>query len=250
MGLLLHDVLGDVPGAGARSRVTSPLQTRPFRTVLLWQAVATAAVAAVAGVWAGGNAALSAVLGGVVNLAADVVYAFALGLMRPTGPGGAVIAAVRAEASKILRDHRAALAGAGDCTGTSCWRRSSPRSWSRCCCFDGVCSFATDESEQDSTMAAGTTNSPTEYIQHHLTFLAKPVGEAGGFWTLHVDTRRDDGAARRARRSASSGSVTRKATAGVPSKTQAFVELARRLRQRPGQGHLPRRLASWSRRSR
>jgi ATP synthase protein I len=102
MGLLLHDVLGDVPGAGARSRVTSPLQTRSFRAMLLWQAVATAAVAAVAGVWAGGNAAWSAVLGGAVNLAANAMYGFAYGLMRPTGPGGAVIAAVRAEASKIL----------------------------------------------------------------------------------------------------------------------------------------------------
>jgi F-type H+-transporting ATPase subunit a len=30
--------------------------------------------------------------------------------------------------------------------------------------------------------------SPTEYIQHHLTFLAQPVKPEGGFWTLHVDT--------------------------------------------------------------
>ena len=72
--------------------------------MLLWQAVATVAVATVAGVWAGGNAgcAWSAVLGGVVNLAANAMYGFAYGWMRPSGPGGAVIAAVRAEASKIL----------------------------------------------------------------------------------------------------------------------------------------------------
>ena len=36
-------------------------------------------------------------------------------------------------------------------------------------------------------MAAGPTN-PTEYIQGHLTHLAKPIGDAGGFWTLHVDS--------------------------------------------------------------
>ena len=37
-------------------------------------------------------------------------------------------------------------------------------------------------------MAEGTTLTPTEYIQHHLTFLAKPVREGGGFWTVHWDT--------------------------------------------------------------
>ncbi len=37
-------------------------------------------------------------------------------------------------------------------------------------------------------MAEGTELNPTEYIQHHLTFLASPVREGGGFWTLHWDT--------------------------------------------------------------
>ena len=71
---------------------------------------------------------------------------------------------------------------------------------------------------------AATYDSPTEYIQHHLTFLTRPVGE-GGFWTLNVDT---------IATSVLVGVltfgflwlVTRKATQGVPSKTQAFVELA------------------------
>jgi len=72
-------------------------------------------------------------------------------------------------------------------------------------------------------MAAGTYNSPGEYIQHHLTFFAKPVGE-GGFWTLNVDS------------IVTSiilgivglGSiwwVVRGATSGVPNRRQAFVEL-------------------------
>ena len=74
-------------------------------------------------------------------------------------------------------------------------------------------------------MAAGTELTPTSYIQHHLTFLAKPWGGEGGFWTVHVDT---------IVTTLILGVlcfgflwlVTRKATAGVPSKTQAFVELA------------------------
>ncbi len=63
------------------------------------------------------------------------------------------------------------------------------------------------------------------YIQHHLTFLAEPVRESGGFWTIHYDT---------VITSLILGVVafgflwlvTRKASAGVPSKTQAFVELS------------------------
>ena len=75
-------------------------------------------------------------------------------------------------------------------------------------------------------MAAGTELTPTSYIGHHLTFLAKPVGGSeGGFWVLHVDTFVT---------SLILGAlcfgflwlVTRKATAGVPSRTQAFVELS------------------------
>ena len=73
-------------------------------------------------------------------------------------------------------------------------------------------------------MAAGTELTPTSYIQHHLTHLTRPVGDQGGFWTIHVDT---------IVTTLIIGVlcfgflwlVTRKATAGVPSKTQAFVEL-------------------------
>src|SRR6476619_3923806 len=71
---------------------------------------------------------------------------------------------------------------------------------------------------------AASYESPTEYINHHLTFLTKPVG-TGGFWTVNVDTILTSivfavltfGVL---------WLVTRKATGGVPSKTQAFVELA------------------------
>jgi F-type H+-transporting ATPase subunit a len=65
----------------------------------------------------------------------------------------------------------------------------------------------------------------TTYIQHHLTFFTKPVNEASGFWAINYDT---------IITSAILGVVvlgflwlvTRKATSGVPSKTQAFVELS------------------------
>jgi len=64
---------------------------------------------------------------------------------------------------------------------------------------------------------------PTEYIDHHLTFFSKAVGD-GGFWTVNVDT---------VVVSVILGIVglglfswvAKGATAGVPTKRQAFVEL-------------------------
>ena len=67
-----------------------------------------------------------------------------------------------------------------------------------------------------------TYENPTEYIQHHLTFLAQPSD--GGFWTVHLDTL----AVTLFLGLLAFGLmwlVTRKATTGVPSKRQAFVEL-------------------------
>jgi F-type H+-transporting ATPase subunit a len=72
-------------------------------------------------------------------------------------------------------------------------------------------------------MAAGQELTPTEYINHHLTFFTKPVG-SGSFWTLNVDT---------IVTSAILGVLAvgilwwlaRGATAAVPNKRQAFVEM-------------------------
>jgi len=72
-------------------------------------------------------------------------------------------------------------------------------------------------------MAAEEALTPTSYISHHLSFLAEPVGP-GGFWTLNVDS---------LVMAALLGFVGigliwlvgRGATAGVPNKRQAFVEL-------------------------
>ena len=74
-------------------------------------------------------------------------------------------------------------------------------------------------------MAAGKELTPSEYIQHHLTFFTKPVGEGGGgFWAINVDS---------VAVSILLGLlgvgfiwwVVRGATSGVPGKRQAFVEL-------------------------
>ncbi|CTP87590.1 F0F1 ATP synthase subunit A [Xanthomonas translucens pv. arrhenatheri] len=70
---------------------------------------------------------------------------------------------------------------------------------------------------------AGEEATPTSYIQHHLQNLTFQVQE-GGFWQVHVDTMV---------MSVLSGLLmvfgfwiaTRKATAGVPGKWQAFVEI-------------------------
>ena len=80
----------------------APLSTPAIRRVLRWQAIVTVAMAVVAFAWGGGHAALSAVLGGIVNIAAVVVFAVVYSLSRPTSAGGTVAALFRAEASKIL----------------------------------------------------------------------------------------------------------------------------------------------------
>ena len=73
-------------------------------------------------------------------------------------------------------------------------------------------------------MATDTELTPTEYINHHLTFLTKPGNDAG-FWSINVDT---------VVTAVILGIVgigfiwwvVRGATSGVPGKRQAFVEIA------------------------
>ncbi len=72
-------------------------------------------------------------------------------------------------------------------------------------------------------MASGTELTPNEYINHHLSFFGKQVGD-GSFWTLNMDS---------ISVSILLGVVgfglfwwiARGATAGVPGKRQAFIEL-------------------------
>ena len=79
-----------------------PLSTKPYRAVLLAQAAATLVIAVIGGAWVGVHGALSAVLGGVINLSAGVVYAFVLAVAPPRTTGGAIAAMFRAETAKIF----------------------------------------------------------------------------------------------------------------------------------------------------
>ena len=70
--------------------------------MLLSQAVATVAIAAISGLVPGVHGALSAALGGVINVSAGVVYAFLLAVAPPRSAGGTIAAMFRAEGAKIL----------------------------------------------------------------------------------------------------------------------------------------------------
>jgi len=75
--------------------------SRPIRTVLRWQMVATAALALIAGALTGGHGALSAVLGGGVSIVSGLASAVVASLGRAKSAEGALFAVLRAEAVKI-----------------------------------------------------------------------------------------------------------------------------------------------------
>lgn len=78
------------------------LKSRAIRTVLRWQLLATAVLAAVAGYVSGPHGALSAALGGLVSFTAGLAFAGVASLGRADSAGTAVIGALRAEAIKIV----------------------------------------------------------------------------------------------------------------------------------------------------
>lgn len=73
----------------------------PVGRIAGWQLLATVAIAAIAGWWAGLHGALSALLGGLVNITAGVVYAVVVALRRAPTAGDTVRTMIRAEAAKI-----------------------------------------------------------------------------------------------------------------------------------------------------
>ena len=81
--------------AGAR------VLSKPIRTVLRWQLLATAALALLAGIFGGAHGALSAGLGGAVSVSAGWVS----GLVAATGggesAGGVLLTALKAEGVKL-----------------------------------------------------------------------------------------------------------------------------------------------------
>lgn len=69
--------------------------------VALWQLLASAVVAGCGGWWAGWPGALSAFLGGIVNISAGVVFAMLVRLGRPATAAATVRTMIRADAAKI-----------------------------------------------------------------------------------------------------------------------------------------------------
>ena len=77
-------------------------QLRPIRTVLRWQAIATAALTIAAALLWGLDGALSAALGGCVNIVAGWVYGWRVSQGRARSAGEALRTMFRAWGMKVL----------------------------------------------------------------------------------------------------------------------------------------------------
>ena len=78
------------------------IKSKPIRTVISWQLVATAALALVAGLVEGRHGAISAALGGGASVVAGLGFAAVIQLMgRDKSAGGTLVTALQAEAVKI-----------------------------------------------------------------------------------------------------------------------------------------------------
>ena len=75
---------------------------RPIRIVLRWQVIATAVLTLVAGFLWGRHGALSAVLGGTINIVAGGVYGWRVSRREARSAGEALATMFRAEGIKIL----------------------------------------------------------------------------------------------------------------------------------------------------
>ena len=75
--------------------------SRPIRTVLRWQLLATAALTLVAGMWAGAHGAYSALLGGSVSVFSGLAAAGVASLGKAESAGEVLLFALGAEAVKI-----------------------------------------------------------------------------------------------------------------------------------------------------
>lgn len=74
---------------------------RPLRTVWQWQILATAVLALAAACWMGLDAAISAILGGLVMMVAGGVFAALAGGNKVRSAGETLRRLIRAEAGKI-----------------------------------------------------------------------------------------------------------------------------------------------------
>lgn len=78
------------------------IESKPIRTVLGWQLLATVVIALGAGLWAGWHGAVSAVLGGGINQIADLAYALLVSGGGIRTAGNTLRTLFRAEGVRIL----------------------------------------------------------------------------------------------------------------------------------------------------
>ena len=78
------------------------VQSRPIRTVLRWQLIVTAVLALIAALLWGLHGAVSAALGGLVNVTAGWVFGWLVTRRKPLTAGEALRTMIRAEGVKIL----------------------------------------------------------------------------------------------------------------------------------------------------
>jgi ATP synthase protein I len=78
------------------------LQSKAIRKVFWWQACATGAMTLVAGSFWGIHAGLSALLGGLVSMAAGAVFGIVASTDNGRSAAGILRSALRAEAAKII----------------------------------------------------------------------------------------------------------------------------------------------------
>ena len=75
--------------------------SKPIRTVLKWQLLATVALALLAGILAGAHGALSAGLGGAVSVCAGWVSGLVAATGKGESAGGVLVTALKAEGVKL-----------------------------------------------------------------------------------------------------------------------------------------------------
>jgi ATP synthase protein I len=75
--------------------------SKPIRTIVRWQLGATVVLALIAGLAAGGAAAISATAGGLVSVAAGLAAAWVAARSSAKSAGGVLLGALRAEAVRI-----------------------------------------------------------------------------------------------------------------------------------------------------
>ena len=77
------------------------VKSKPIRTVLGWQLIATIALTLLCGAMEGTHGAVSAALGGMAGLAGGLGFAIVVQISRDKSAGGTLVTALQAESVKI-----------------------------------------------------------------------------------------------------------------------------------------------------